>query len=49
MKLDFFQDRAVSRFDPWPYLKVLVGVFLTTTLLVVVRHWISSTSLVLLY
>jgi two-component system sensor histidine kinase KdpD len=49
MKLDFYQNGAYARINPWPYLQVLVGIVLTTVLLISVKQWISPASLALIY
>jgi len=49
MKQDFYLYNASNRINPWPYLQVLVGIFIMTAFLVLVKQWISPTSLALLY
>jgi len=49
MKLDLYPNGSSSRLNPWPYLLVLIGIALTTVLLIAVKQWISPASLALIY
>jgi two-component system, OmpR family, sensor histidine kinase KdpD len=49
MRLDFYPSGTSNKINPLSYLVVLVGIFLTTAFLILVKQWISPVSLALLY